>query len=348
MVNNIPKISVLVICYKQEDVIRRALDSLIAQKDYIYEICINDDKSPDGTWEIILEYQAKYPDLVKPVQNNPNLGIFQNIEATWKRPTGDLIYQLSGDDECPNGWFESVCHYVLDNQIDYKNQEICIYGDYVQRFRSGLEICYKNDLITKSNALKLKIRKLLSNRSSCFSKCLLDKYNPVSEGRSYSVELTQDSEQQMYAKENYYIPFVGNIYYAGEGVSAHFNALEIEENMMVYNHFLNYCNLNGIFVDKTDRSYVKYMIYYRKSNYILAFIYYICSIDFSLGCRGLQVNRILNVLRRKIVNKRHNVIKTGLRKTQQKIFNVNGQRIVAQVLSESSSDLIVIAVGVRL
>ena len=52
MLENIPKISVLVICYKQENVIRRAMDSLIAQKDYIYEICINDDKSPDKKWEI--------------------------------------------------------------------------------------------------------------------------------------------------------------------------------------------------------------------------------------------------------------------------------------------------------
>ena len=137
MLENIPKISVLVICYKQENVIRRAMDSLIAQKDYIYEICINDDKSPDKTWEILLEYQAKYPDLVKPVRNDPNLGIFQNIEATWKRPMGDMIYQLSGDDECGKDYFKHVVEFVLEKGIDYKNQAFCVYGDYVQINKNG-------------------------------------------------------------------------------------------------------------------------------------------------------------------------------------------------------------------
>ena len=37
-----------------------------------------------------------------------NVGIFENIEFTWTMPEGDLIYQLSGDDECGDGFFKAV------------------------------------------------------------------------------------------------------------------------------------------------------------------------------------------------------------------------------------------------
>ena len=86
-----PRISVYVITYNQEDVIQRTMESLLSQKDYVYEICINDDCSQDRTFEILQEYERQYPNLIKPVQNKHNLGIFANLEAVWKRLTGDII-----------------------------------------------------------------------------------------------------------------------------------------------------------------------------------------------------------------------------------------------------------------
>lgn len=117
-----------------------------------------------------MDYKKKYPELIKPVRNNPNLGIFQNIEATWKRPSGDIIYQLSGDDECPDGWFEKVHNFITEHKIDYKNERFCIYGDYIQRNKDGTEVRYPNNLVTNTNAIKLTIRKLLVGRGACYSK----------------------------------------------------------------------------------------------------------------------------------------------------------------------------------
>ena len=300
MLENIPKISVLVICYKQENVIRRAMDSLIAQKDYIYEICINDDKSPDKTWEILLEYQAKYPDLVKPVRNDPNLGIFQNIEATWKRPMGDMIYQLSGDDECGKDYFKHVVEFVLEKGIDYKNQAFCVYGDYVQINKNGQSIRYKNELI-HPNVIKLKLRKLLSNRSACFSRKVLESFVPISEGRSYMIEAAQDIELQVFSKYNYYVPFIGNIYYAEIGVSAS-DQLKNERKQaidVVFRKVLEFLRKNGIKSDKSDLNFVKYYIAYKQGRTLLAFYYYIKGIDFKLGKKGVQLERIAFVLKNK-------------------------------------------------
>lgn len=302
MIRSIPKISVLVICYKQENVIRRALDSLIKQRDYLYEICINDDKSPDGTWEIILEYQSKYPDLIKPIQNNPNLGIFQNIEATWKRPNGDLIYQLSGDDECVDGFFRHVVDYIIDNNIDYRNNAICIYGDYQQINVDGSNIVYKNDSIIDTNAVKAKLRQLISNRATCFSRKTLEKFINVAQGKSFVVELTQDVELQIFSEKNYYIPYLGNIYYAGIGVSKHLTVKELDEHLKVYDHFLSFCKLHSICIDNYDRNYIEYMKCYRRGKVFTSIIYFLKSIDFSLGWKGLQLNRIIFVIRKRILN----------------------------------------------
>ena len=301
MIRNIPKISVLVICYKQENVIRRALDSLIKQRDYLYEICINDDKSPDGTWDIIMDYQSKFPDLIKPIQNNPNLGIFQNIEATWKRPEGDLIYQLSGDDECADDFFRHVVDYIISNNIDYKNNAICIYGDYQQINVNGSNIVYKNDSVIDTHPLKAKIRQLISNRATCFSRKTLERFVDVAKDKSFEVELTQDVELQIFSEKNFYIPYLGNIYYAGIGVSKHFTKNELEEHLKVYDNFLDFCNNHSIYIDNSDRNYIEYMKCYRIGNYIKSFIYFLKSIDFSLGWKGLQLERIFFVLHKRIL-----------------------------------------------
>ena len=95
MIEGIPRISVLVITYNQEDVISRAIDSLLLQRDYIYEICVSDDCSKDRTWDILQDYSAKHPGLFVLNRNDPNVGIFENIEKTWTMPTGDIIYQSS-------------------------------------------------------------------------------------------------------------------------------------------------------------------------------------------------------------------------------------------------------------
>lgn len=300
MLQNIPRISVLVICYKQENVIRRALDSLIAQKDYIYEICINDDKSPDGTWGVLQEYAAKYPDLVKPVRNEPNLGIFQNIEATWKRPTGDLIYQLSGDDECGKDYFKNVIEYIKNNHINYQNKAICIYGDYVQVNKNGQSIRYRNELIS-TNVLKLKLRKLLSNRSAVFSRKVLESFVPVSEGRSYEVEAVQDIELQVFSKENYYIPHIGNVYYAQIGVSASETLINERKKTInvLFQKVLDFINKYHINLDKKDYNFVEYFLAYKQGKILKALWYYLNSVDFQLGTKGLQLERILFVLKNK-------------------------------------------------
>lgn len=299
--SNIPKISVLIICYKQEELIRRALDSIIAQREFVYEICVSDDCSPDNTWEVLKDYDRRYPGLFKLHRNNPNVGIFQNIEYTWTMPTGNMIYQLSGDDAVPEGYFSSICSYVVNNQLDFKKEAFCIYTNYLERKPNGEEILYSNYKIQHFNALKLKIRQLVNNRGCCFSKLILDRFIPVSKGRSYSVELAQDSQLQMFSDENYYISIPGNIYYSQIGVSSNLSRTDNLDSFPFAGAF--YMD-NGSKIDWFDINYIKYVyafesfFYYHKIRFLpQAICYFILSIDLRLGWDGLQAAKFQRKLR---------------------------------------------------
>lgn len=66
-------VSISVIAYNHEKYIRQCLDGILMQKvNFPYEILVHDDASPDGTADIIREYEAKYPGIIKPICQTEN------------------------------------------------------------------------------------------------------------------------------------------------------------------------------------------------------------------------------------------------------------------------------------
>ena len=57
-----PVLSILVISHNQRELLRRCMDSLFAQKIRVpFEIVISDDRSSDGTWQLIQQYESEFP-----------------------------------------------------------------------------------------------------------------------------------------------------------------------------------------------------------------------------------------------------------------------------------------------
>ena len=257
MIEGIPKISVLVICYNQEQVISRAIDSLLAQKDYIYEICVSDDCSKDRTWDILQEYSRQYPGLFVLNRNEPNVGIFENIEKTWTMPTGDLVYRLAGDDECGPGWFQSVVEYIKKNEINYRDENVVIYGDYQCCYPSGDSFIFSNKaILTGHDPVRMAIRGVIGNRSSICSIGVVHQYVRVSQNKSHVAESAQDRQLQLFSKKSYYIPMVGNKYYARIGVSAHMNDDLLREREDIEPYCMRVLIENGYNFRKQDVAYI--------------------------------------------------------------------------------------------
>ena len=66
-------VSISCLVYNHENYLRRCLDGFLSQKtNFAFEILIHDDASTDSSADIIREYEAKYPDIVKPIYQTEN------------------------------------------------------------------------------------------------------------------------------------------------------------------------------------------------------------------------------------------------------------------------------------
>lgn len=92
-------VSVMMLTYFHENYVAQALDSILSQETTLrYEILIGDDASQDRTPEIIREYAARYPDIIRPVLRTENLGANRNGYELGKLARGKYIAFLEGDD----------------------------------------------------------------------------------------------------------------------------------------------------------------------------------------------------------------------------------------------------------
>lgn len=312
MIQGIPKISVLIITYKQEELIKRAINSILAQIDYVYEICVSDDCSPDRTWEVLKEYERQYPGLFKLNRNNPNLGIFQNIEYTWKMPTGDLIYRLAGDDECGDGWFKSVIEFIQEHHLDYKNDRFAVYGDYEARYPSGDSFVFSNDAVESGiDPVRLSMRGIIGNRSAVCTRKVVESYKVVSKGKSQVAESAIDRQLPLFSKNVYYIPQVGNIYYARIGISAHDTTSVLHDREEVEPYAMMMLKENGYKFTKTDESHILLKAELAKSyrdksiKHLLKIVrLMIASFDPSISFKAFRFKRYLFALRIRLPHRR--------------------------------------------
>lgn len=293
MIEGIPKISVLIICYKQEELIKRAINSLLVQKDYLYEICVSDDCSPDNTWNVLLDYQSKYPDLIKLNRNEPNVGIFENMERNWDMPTGDVVYQMSGDDEAVDGFFKKIVDFISEKGIDFKNELFCIYSNYKILYPNGdYRVAHKNSVIAKyPDVLRLAMRGRICNRGCCYSINVLKKFDKVSQGRSQKVEHLQDRLLQFYSEKNYYISCVGNVYYSSIGVSTNINEAILQERAQIVPYAVDFFEKKGVVFCRKDVFAFKYNMYHY--SYILnhKFSDLIKGLWYKFACKDLKFPR---------------------------------------------------------
>lgn len=95
-----PLVTVALISFNQVGLISDAVQSVLAQDYSLLEICISDDASTDGTWEVITETVRNYagPHRVSVWRNDKNLGIGANLHHTVQRSEGELIFVAAGDD----------------------------------------------------------------------------------------------------------------------------------------------------------------------------------------------------------------------------------------------------------
>ncbi len=92
-------VSVCVLVYNHEKFITQALEGILAQEcNFRYEVIIGEDCSTDGSRKIVEKFAARYPEIIKPILQQQNVGARINCAQSLAACTGKYIAMCEGDD----------------------------------------------------------------------------------------------------------------------------------------------------------------------------------------------------------------------------------------------------------
>jgi glycosyltransferase involved in cell wall biosynthesis len=108
-----PLVSIITISYAHEKFITQTLEGIVSQKtDFRFELIIGDDHSSDETALIIRKYAECYPDIIRPVLREKNIGALPNLLDLIARSKGKYVAICDGDDY----WTDPL---KLEKQVDF-------------------------------------------------------------------------------------------------------------------------------------------------------------------------------------------------------------------------------------
>jgi glycosyltransferase involved in cell wall biosynthesis len=94
-----PYISIGMVTYNHERYLAQAIESVLQQRvRTTFELIIYEDCSTDGTREIALDYQRRFPEIVRVLYSNANVGMAENVRRGIAAYRGRYCAGLDGDD----------------------------------------------------------------------------------------------------------------------------------------------------------------------------------------------------------------------------------------------------------
>lgn len=94
-----PLVSVCMTAYNHAPYIGRAIEGVLSQRTtFAVELVLSDDCSPDGTGAICRDYAARYPDRIRLLTGDVNVGMRANYRRTIEACRGRYVAMCDGDD----------------------------------------------------------------------------------------------------------------------------------------------------------------------------------------------------------------------------------------------------------
>ena len=118
------KISVIIPCFNQEELVIRAIDSIPKRDDI--EIIVIDDGSDDGTWNSLQEYYNSHLDMENLflVKNDENKGVGYTVNRGYDLAKGEYVILLGSDDYFYTDKFEEIIPKLDGTDLVYFDMKI--------------------------------------------------------------------------------------------------------------------------------------------------------------------------------------------------------------------------------
>lgn len=180
-----PLVSFIVLAYRQEEFIREAVRSALAQSYEQLEIILSDDASPDLTFEIIKEEVERYrgPHRVLLNRNSANLGLAGNLNKAVQLSSGELLVLQGGDDiSIPTRTIKLVERWIRN----WPRPEL-VYSDVATIAADGSVLSERKGAIpiTTVEALIRGDWFIAGGCAAAYSRSLFEKYGPLNPDVQY-------------------------------------------------------------------------------------------------------------------------------------------------------------------
>lgn len=168
-------LTISIAAYNVEKYIKNTLDSLLINKIEDLEILVEDDGGSDNTANIVIEYEKKYPDIIRLIHKE-NGGYGSTINKSIEIARGKYFKQLDGDDWYDTEslkkilellrnidsdvvytpykeFYENRKEYILQDFFDKEIQKECNVEDIILESKHYLNmytLCYKTKLLKQS------------------------------------------------------------------------------------------------------------------------------------------------------------------------------------------------------
>lgn len=168
-----PFVSVLMLAWNHAEFIAEAIESVVTQKcEFPFELIIGEDYSTDETLSICRTWQEKYPQVIRIVSTDKNVGMHHNFARIWHCSQSKYIAFCEGDDY----WVESS---KLQQQFEWfrQNPKSSLVGTFTDKIVQNSN----GDWVVKGRSAPLEVKEnytlhdLLQNYSFHFSSVMIRK-----------------------------------------------------------------------------------------------------------------------------------------------------------------------------
>ncbi|WP_152055239.1 glycosyltransferase [Aliarcobacter butzleri] len=177
-----PVVSICCITYNHEKYIEEAIDSFLMQEtNFPFEIVVGEDFSTDNTRKIVEKYKENYPNIIKLIVSENNVGMQANGQRTMEACKGEYIAACEGDDY----WMDAEKLQIQKDFLESNPEYIICYTDVEAFNENGIIQDYIGGATKDLTADELKKATPINTLTTMYRNIMKDKFSAEFKASKY-------------------------------------------------------------------------------------------------------------------------------------------------------------------
>ena len=177
-----PVVSICCITYNHEQYISEAINSFLMQEtDFPFEVVIGEDCSTDNTRKIVEKYKEMYPNIIKLIVSENNVGMQANGQRTMEACIGEYMALCEGDDY----WTDKNKLQIQKDFLESNPEYIICYTDVEAFNENGIIQDYIGGATKDLTADELKKATPINTLTTMYRNIMKDKFSAEFKASKY-------------------------------------------------------------------------------------------------------------------------------------------------------------------